>query len=168
MDQSKTPRHDCRSCRYLSLRRGVLVLSIVQGPLSVAPCQTLISRFATFASLYHRLRWRQGRRSRGTCACTARGAVGLYLVADGEVDEVGIYEHLVRRAERRVVLEEQRGGSRLPVISISTTISDSSFLHHPRAPPSSALSRKPILMRGSTRCSGTTNSAPPSRWGLRS
>jgi hypothetical protein len=26
--------------------------SIVQGPFSVAPCQTLISRFATFASPY--------------------------------------------------------------------------------------------------------------------
>jgi hypothetical protein len=27
-------------------------LSIIQGPFSVAPCQTLISRFATFPSLY--------------------------------------------------------------------------------------------------------------------
>jgi hypothetical protein len=27
-------------------------LSIVQGPVSVAPCQTLISRFATFSSPY--------------------------------------------------------------------------------------------------------------------
>jgi hypothetical protein len=27
-------------------------LSIFQGPFSVAPCQTLISRFATFASPY--------------------------------------------------------------------------------------------------------------------
>jgi predicted nicotinamide N-methyase len=26
--------------------------SVIQGPLSVAPCQTLISRFATFSSLY--------------------------------------------------------------------------------------------------------------------
>jgi hypothetical protein len=32
---------------------GVLDSSIVQGPVSVAPCQTLESRFATFASLYH-------------------------------------------------------------------------------------------------------------------
>ena len=31
---------------------GVWDLSIVQGPFSVVPCQTLISRFATFASLY--------------------------------------------------------------------------------------------------------------------
>jgi hypothetical protein len=31
-------------------------LSIVQGPLSVAPCQTLIPRFAAFSSLYPRLR----------------------------------------------------------------------------------------------------------------
>jgi hypothetical protein len=52
MDKSETPRHDCRSCRYLTLRRGVLDLSIIQGPFSVAPCQTLISRFATFSSLY--------------------------------------------------------------------------------------------------------------------
>jgi hypothetical protein len=29
-----------------------LDLSIIQGPFSVAPCRTLISRFATFASLY--------------------------------------------------------------------------------------------------------------------
>ena len=28
-------------------------MSIIQGPFSVAPCQTLISRFATFASPYH-------------------------------------------------------------------------------------------------------------------
>ena len=27
-------------------------MSIIQGPVPVAPCQTLISRFATFASLY--------------------------------------------------------------------------------------------------------------------
>jgi hypothetical protein len=31
---------------------GVRDLSIVQGPFSVAPCQTLGSRFATFASPY--------------------------------------------------------------------------------------------------------------------
>jgi hypothetical protein len=30
MDESKTPPHDCRSCRYLTLRRGVLDLSIIQ------------------------------------------------------------------------------------------------------------------------------------------
>jgi hypothetical protein len=30
---------------------GVLDSSIIQGPFSVAPCQTLVSRFATFASL---------------------------------------------------------------------------------------------------------------------
>jgi hypothetical protein len=27
-------------------------MSIIQGPIPVAPCQTLVSRFATFASLY--------------------------------------------------------------------------------------------------------------------
>jgi hypothetical protein len=32
--------------------RGVLDLSIIQGPFCVAPCQTLISRFATFSSPY--------------------------------------------------------------------------------------------------------------------
>jgi hypothetical protein len=52
MDESKTPPTHLRSCRYLTLYRGVLDLSIVQGPFSVAPCQTLISRFATFASQY--------------------------------------------------------------------------------------------------------------------
>jgi hypothetical protein len=31
---------------------GVWDLSLVQGPFSVAPCQTLALRFATFASLY--------------------------------------------------------------------------------------------------------------------
>jgi hypothetical protein len=36
--------HDLQSCR------GVLDSSIIQGPVSVAPCQTLVSRFATFAS----------------------------------------------------------------------------------------------------------------------
>jgi hypothetical protein len=30
MDKSKTPRHYCRSCRYLTLCRGVLDLSIIQ------------------------------------------------------------------------------------------------------------------------------------------
>jgi hypothetical protein len=32
-------------------------LFIIQGPISVAPCQTLISRFATFASLQVAARW---------------------------------------------------------------------------------------------------------------
>jgi hypothetical protein len=52
MDQSKTPRHDCRSCRYLTSRRGVLDLSVIQWPFSITKCQILISRFATFSSLY--------------------------------------------------------------------------------------------------------------------
>jgi hypothetical protein len=34
------------------MRSGFLDSSIIQGPFSVAPCQTLISRFATFASPY--------------------------------------------------------------------------------------------------------------------
>ena len=31
-------------------------MSIIQGPFSVAPCQTLVSRFATFSSLYRESR----------------------------------------------------------------------------------------------------------------
>jgi hypothetical protein len=42
-----------------------LDLSIIQGPFSVAPCQTLVSRFATFSSLYTFLR------GLGTAAGTA-------------------------------------------------------------------------------------------------
>jgi radical SAM protein with 4Fe4S-binding SPASM domain len=30
MDKSKTPQHDCRSCRHLTLCRGVLDLSIIR------------------------------------------------------------------------------------------------------------------------------------------
>ena len=46
----------------------------------------------------------------------------FYLVADGEVDEVGVYEHLVGRTQRRVVLEEQRRRCRLPVIPPTTAV----------------------------------------------
>jgi hypothetical protein len=46
------PRHDGTLYRGLHVRRWGLDVSIVQGPFSVAPCQTLASRFATFASLY--------------------------------------------------------------------------------------------------------------------
>jgi hypothetical protein len=35
MDTFKTPRHDCRLCRYLTLCRGVLDLSIIQQPFSL-------------------------------------------------------------------------------------------------------------------------------------
>jgi hypothetical protein len=57
MDVSKTPPTHLGSCRYLTLYRGVLDSSIIQGPFSVAPCQTLVSRFATtFASPYRALR----------------------------------------------------------------------------------------------------------------
>jgi hypothetical protein len=59
MDQSKTPRHDCRSCRYLTWCRWVLDLSIIQSPFSITKCQILDSRFATFASLYHLARSHQ-------------------------------------------------------------------------------------------------------------
>jgi hypothetical protein len=48
MDTSQTPRHDCRSCRYLTLCRGVLDLSIIQGPFSITKCQILVSRFRNF------------------------------------------------------------------------------------------------------------------------
>jgi hypothetical protein len=46
MDKSKTPHHDCRSCRYLTLCRGVLDLSVIQSP---DPNTTVI--FKTFSSL---------------------------------------------------------------------------------------------------------------------
>jgi hypothetical protein len=46
------PGRDCRSCRYLTLRRGVLDLSIIQWPFSITKCQTLVIRFATFSSQY--------------------------------------------------------------------------------------------------------------------
>lgn len=36
---------------------------------------------------------------------------GSHLVLDGEVDEVGIYQHLVGGAKLAVVLEEQSSGS---------------------------------------------------------
>ena len=49
MDKSETPRHKGIYIRHdLQSCRKVLDLSIVQGPFSVAPCQTLVSRFATF------------------------------------------------------------------------------------------------------------------------
>jgi hypothetical protein len=51
MDKSEILWLDCRSCRYLTSCRGVVDSSIIQGPFPVAPCQTLISRFATFSSL---------------------------------------------------------------------------------------------------------------------
>ena len=52
MDESKTPPTRFISCRYLTLCRGVLDLSIIQGPFSITKCQTLLSRFATFSSQY--------------------------------------------------------------------------------------------------------------------
>jgi hypothetical protein len=59
-------------------------LSIIQGPFSVAPCQTLISRFATFSSPYcvpptrrfpHRVRPGQDRKRRFNCAAPFRTVV---------------------------------------------------------------------------------------------
>jgi hypothetical protein len=52
MDKSKTPLIHLGSCRYLTLHRGVLDLSIIQWLFSITKCQTLISRFATFSSQY--------------------------------------------------------------------------------------------------------------------
>jgi hypothetical protein len=52
MDESKTPPNNLGSCRYQTLCRGVLDLSIIQGPFSITKCQTLVSRFATFSSQY--------------------------------------------------------------------------------------------------------------------
>jgi hypothetical protein len=52
MDKSKTPRYKVRQRHDPKRVGGVLDPSIIQGPFSVAPCQTLISRFATFSSPY--------------------------------------------------------------------------------------------------------------------
>jgi hypothetical protein len=49
MDKSQTPRHKVRKRHDPKWVGGVLDLSIVQGPFSVAPRQTRISRFATFS-----------------------------------------------------------------------------------------------------------------------
>jgi hypothetical protein len=49
-------------------------LSIISGPFSVAPCQTLISRFATFASLYPRAPAAAPRRWPSRAAAAARRA----------------------------------------------------------------------------------------------
>jgi hypothetical protein len=52
MDKSKTPRHKVRERHDPKWVGGVLDSSIIQGAFSVAPCQTLVSRFATFPSLH--------------------------------------------------------------------------------------------------------------------
>jgi hypothetical protein len=52
MDKSKNPRHRVRWRHDPKWVGGVLDSSIVQGPFSVTPCQTLVSRFATFSSPY--------------------------------------------------------------------------------------------------------------------
>jgi hypothetical protein len=61
-------------------------LSIIRGPFSVAPCQTLVSRFATFASLYHL----------------------LDLVADVLVPQVHLAAEVVRQAAVAVVDAQER------------------------------------------------------------
>jgi hypothetical protein len=63
---------------------GVLDLSIIQGPFSVAPCQTLISRFATFASLYSTYSAARGRVLILQRVCVA-GAHGSPSTPDGFV-----------------------------------------------------------------------------------
>jgi hypothetical protein len=52
MDKSKNPQYKVRWRHDPKWFGGVLDLSIIQGPFSVTKCQTLISRFATFSSLY--------------------------------------------------------------------------------------------------------------------
>ena len=46
--------------------------------------------------------------------CSPRCSAAAHLVLYGEVDEVGVHEHLVRRPQLRVVLKEQRGRRLLP------------------------------------------------------
>ena len=67
MDESKTPRHEVRERHDPKWVGGVLDSSIVQGPFSVAPCQTLISRFAT-------LSWLCAQVSCGALSCGVTGA----------------------------------------------------------------------------------------------
>jgi hypothetical protein len=55
MDKSKTPQHKVRQRRDLQLCRGVLDLSIIQGPFCVAPCQTL--GYHDSLKLVHRCTW---------------------------------------------------------------------------------------------------------------
>jgi hypothetical protein len=52
MDKSKTPRHKVRYRHDPKRLGGVLDSSIVQGPVSVAPCQTRISDSRLFHSPY--------------------------------------------------------------------------------------------------------------------
>jgi hypothetical protein len=69
MDESKTPRYKVRWRHDPKWVGGVLDSSIIQGPVSVAPCQTLVSRLATFSSPQVML---AGSRLEHRCVCELR------------------------------------------------------------------------------------------------
>jgi hypothetical protein len=119
MDKCKTPPHKARLRHDLQSCRGVLDLSIIQGAFPVAPCQTLVSRFATVSSLYvgRWCRWR-GRpagveepagQGGGQGAQDARGAQGVQRPAWRRQRECG-----GRQDEARRVQDRQRRGRAPP------------------------------------------------------
>ena len=65
--------------------------SIIQGPFSVAPCQTLISRFATFSSL-----------------CTVWGALFSAGVGDAAALEDAAVEEALRNLRRELETEDDQ------------------------------------------------------------
>jgi hypothetical protein len=80
----QNPSTHLGSCRYLTLHRGVLDLSIIQWPFSITKCLTLVSRFATFSSLLVRFASKtRGPPAPSTGSCTAisnRGRLCAYWV----------------------------------------------------------------------------------------
>jgi hypothetical protein len=50
------PPHDVARTEGYTYAAKVWAMCLVQGPFSVAPCQTLIDRFATFSPLYDQYR----------------------------------------------------------------------------------------------------------------
>jgi hypothetical protein len=89
MDKSKTPRHKSRwhDPKWVG---GVLDSSISQGPFSVAPCQTLVSRFATFF-----------------IAVLDPAPAPLVVLLSAEASALGLWQ-----VERRPRYDAQSGGAR--------------------------------------------------------
>jgi hypothetical protein len=75
-------------------------LSIIQGPFSVAPCQTLIPRFATFSSLYAGGR-REERAQRGAREAAWRGRAPRQHRAEGGEDPALAHGDAAAAARRR-------------------------------------------------------------------
>jgi hypothetical protein len=79
------PRRGGTPHQGLHVRRWGLGLFIVQGPFSVAPCQTLESRFATFSSLYTWASRGESAREEGVrmTHSTAAGQIGVSPLSVG-------------------------------------------------------------------------------------